>query len=118
MASSRARVKSHALFSKVEAFSKLAKERREVTREPLERKAWAAKRKRDKDAVEAADPKLKDLKPLFEVQIVSDRAAPAPPAGSDKKIQSKLDVWKEELARDPWVEEALHVVADMSKKRP
>jgi carboxyl-terminal processing protease len=117
---SRARLKSHAMFAKIEAFGKLVKQRREDTREPLERKAWQAERKRDKDASDAADPKLKDIKPLLDVQVVSDRTAPAPaaPAASDKKVQSKLDVWKDELARDPWVEEALYVLGDMAKKKP
>ncbi|HZO12734.1 MAG TPA: carboxy terminal-processing peptidase [Polyangiaceae bacterium] len=114
-AASRTRVKANGTFSKVEAFAKLAKQRRAETREPLERKAWLAKRKRDKDAIDGVDPKLKDLKPLFTVEIVSDRSAPAV---VDKRIQSKLDAWKDELARDPWLEEALNVLGDMSKKRP
>jgi carboxyl-terminal processing protease len=116
---SRARVKSNATFAKVESFGTMLKARRDDTREPLERKAWAAKRKKDKDAVDAADPKLKDLKPLLEVTIVSDHPAPPlPPAGDkDKKTPNKLDAWKDELARDPWVEEALNVVSDMAKKR-
>src|SRR5262249_28344265 len=92
------------------------KARRDKTREPLERKAWAAEKKREKDEGESADPKLKDLKPLIEVQIVSDKPAAPAPAPADKKVQSKLDTWKDDLARDLWVEEALHVLDDMGKK--
>ena len=44
--------------------------------------------------------------------------SPAPNAtATDKKGQGKGDNWKDELARDPWVEEALFVLADMTKKR-
>ena len=119
-AASRARLKSHAMFAKIEAFGKLVKQRREDTKEPLERKAWQAERKRDKDASDAADPKLKDIKPLLDVQILAERpaATPAQPPPSDKKVVNKLDAWKDELARDPWVEEALFVLGDMAKKRP
>jgi carboxyl-terminal processing protease len=113
-AASSKRVKSHALFNKIAEFSKLMKARRDETRLSLEKSTWLAKKKRDKEALEAADPKLKDQKPLFELQAVFESAVPTRP--SDKKVRQKLDSWKDELARDPWVAESLHVLTDMTKK--
>jgi carboxyl-terminal processing protease len=117
-AASRARVKANPIFAKVETFGKLVKARRDDTKKSLERTKWAAEKKRDKDELDGADPKLKDLKPLLHVQIVTDKGTAPPPVTTDKKVQNKLEAWKDELARDPWVEEALRVLADMSKKRP
>jgi carboxyl-terminal processing protease len=108
------RVKKNALFGKIEAFSKLVKARRDRTKEPLERKTWAELRKKEKDELEAADPKLKDQKPLFDLVSVGDKA-PAPPPADDKK-RKKLDSWKDDLVRDPWVLESMQILTDMAKK--
>lgn len=113
---SQARTKANATFSKVEAFSNLLKGRREDTTEPLERTAFQAERKKDKAELEAADPQLKKIKPLLEVEAIPDASTATAAATTDKKLRQKLDAWKEDLARDPWVEEALRIAADMSKK--
>ncbi len=112
---SGARAKANPVFAKVETFSKLIKARRDKTREPLERKAYEAEKKQEKAEVDANDPKLKDQKPLFDVEPLEGATAPAVTA-NDKKLKQKLDAWKDELARDPWLEESLHVLEDMSKK--
>jgi carboxyl-terminal processing protease len=112
-ARSRERVSQQPLLTKVDAFAKLARARRAETREPLEQKAWRAKKKREREALEAADPALSKQKPLFELVPLPD--ASAPPAPPDKKVRQKLDAWKDELVRDPWVAESLGVLADMGK---
>jgi carboxyl-terminal processing protease len=118
VAASKERVKAHPLFSKVDAFSKFVTARRADTREPLDRTAWQAQRKREKEELEAIDPKVKDRKPLFTVNAVSGSGAPAPAeATRDREVRQRLDVWKDELARDVWVEEALRIAADMSSAR-
>jgi carboxyl-terminal processing protease len=113
-AASRNRLQDHALFDKIDAFSKLLKARRDDTRESLERDSWGAKRKRDKEMLEAADPKLKELTPLLELEALPGAAPPPPP---DKRLRRKLDAWKDELVRDPWVAESLQVLTDMTKKK-
>jgi carboxyl-terminal processing protease len=113
---SRQRVQASAPFARIESFGKLIKARRADTRQPLDRAGWEAKRKRDKEALEAADPKLKDHKPLFSVDLVSDPSMPSV-ALQDKKLRARIDAWKTDLARDIWVDEALHVLSDMSAAR-
>jgi carboxyl-terminal processing protease len=116
-AASRDRVKADPVFAKVEAFGRVLIARREQTREPIDRVSWLAHRKRQKDELDAVDPKLDDLKPLFDVTVVGGNGAPAPPtATADKELRRRLDVWKDGLARDLWVKEALRVAADMSRK--
>ncbi len=116
-AASRQRVKAHPIFSRIEKFGQLVKTRRDDTRVPIDRTTWLAERKRDKDALEAADPKLGDRKPLFKVDIVSDRSIAPAATPQDKKLRDRIEAWKDDLARDIWVGEALHVVADMSAAR-
>ncbi len=111
---SASRVKGDALFAKVDAFSQLLKARRDDTRESLNRKTWLEKKQKDKTTLEAADPKLKDHKPFFTLNVISD---PAAPKVKDEKARKKRDSWKDDLARDPWVAESLHVMDDMAKKK-
>ncbi|HKE17454.1 MAG TPA: carboxy terminal-processing peptidase [Kofleriaceae bacterium] len=112
--SSRQRVKANPMFARVEAFAQLIKSRRADTRLPLDRTTWDADRKRDKDALDAADPKLKDQKPLFSVDVVSDPSSAV--AMQDKKLRTRLEAWKDDLSRDIWVGESLHILSDMAPK--
>ena len=116
-AASRQRVKAHPMFSRIEKFGQLIKARRDDTRVAIDRTTWLADRKRDKETLEAADPKLGDQKPLFKVDIVSDRSIAPAATPQDKKLRDRIDAWKDELARDIWVGETLRVVADMSAAR-
>jgi carboxyl-terminal processing protease len=113
---SRTRIGQNPLFSKIDGFNKLIEARRKDTTESLKLDTWSADKKRDKTALEAADPKLKDQKPIIEVSVLGETAPPAAPPG-DKKGRQKLDTWKDELARDPWVAESLQVLADMAAKK-
>ncbi len=114
-AESASRTKANPEFAKVEAFSKLIKSRRDDTLEPLDKDSFMAEKKKEKAEVEAADPKLKDLKPLFDVEALGE-SGPKPTTAADKKLRKKLDAWKDTLARDPWVEESMHILEDMAKK--
>jgi carboxyl-terminal processing protease len=115
VAASAARAKDNASFAKVEAFSKLIKARRDDTLEPLDRDGFFALKKKEKAELETADPKLKEMKPLFDVEALGGEATPTK-TPADKKLQKRLDAWKDNLARDPWVEESMRVLADMAKK--
>ena len=116
-AASQERVKKQAIFAKVEAFGKLVRTKREDTTEPVKASAFFELQKKNKAELEAADPKLADQKPLFTVAALEVPGGAPAPTTTDKKLQKKLDAWKEDLARDPWVEEAVFVLADMAKKR-
>ncbi len=110
-AGSQKRVASEPAFSKVDAFSKLLKEQRKDTLVSLKRTTWLAERKKDKAALEAVKPKLDEGKPRFEVALLEEPAAA--PAKPGDKVKGRLDKWRDDLARDPWVEEALRVAEDM-----
>ena len=117
VATSQDRVKKQPAFGKVEAFGRLVRARREDTTQPLKASDFFAERKRNKADLDAADPKLADQKPLFTVTALELPGAPPPPTTNDKNMKKKLDSWKDDLARDPWVDEAVSVLADMTKKR-
>ncbi len=110
---SNARTAGNADFTTVRAFAKILRERRDKTVEPLDRATWQNAKKSEKAQLDALDPKNKERKPVLEVESLD--AAPATPA--DPKLQKRLDVWKDDLARDLWVEECAHVLQDMSKKK-
>jgi hypothetical protein len=40
------------------------------------------------------------------------RPQPAPPANG-AKVEDRMTRWRENLARDPWVDECLHILADV-----
>jgi carboxyl-terminal processing protease len=104
-AGSKKRRAGNLVFQKISARSAALKKRRDDTIVPLKRDAWRSKRDADEKMLEAVDPKLDEGKTRFDVQTVSVK-----PQGSKSKDHDK---WKADLARDPWVEEALHLLDDM-----
>lgn len=104
------------VFGKVESFTKLIKSRKTDTTVDLKRETWVAERKKDKAELDAVDPKLADSKPRLTVTPIEDPATAAPPPPADKK-KGRIEKWKEDLARDPWVEEAANVLKDMAGSR-
>ncbi|MBI4952751.1 MAG: carboxy terminal-processing peptidase [Myxococcales bacterium] len=115
-AASAARQAAEPMFGKIDAYAKLLKAQRDVTLEPLAKDAWLAERKRHTEALKAALPKLSEGPARFEVTPVGAVATPPRPTRpGDKPAPSRLDRWGEELARDPWVAEALQVLADMTR---
>ena len=108
-------------FVKVDAYTKLLKARRDDTVVPLKRDTWLAERKSDKAALEGVKLKLDEGKARFDVAVVDDPdlKAPKPPGDKGgKKVKSRLEKWRDELGRDPWVEESLRVLDDMKAARP
>ncbi len=49
------------------------------------------------------------------VTSLTDEAPPPPPAGG--KAVDPLVKWRESLARDPWVEETVQILDDMTKAK-
>ncbi len=96
------------VFQKIAARSALLKARRDDTKVPLSREAYTAKRDKDDKALEAVDPKLDEGKQRFEVKLVN-----AKPQKGAKGKSGNASKWINDLARDPWVEEALFLIEDM-----
>jgi carboxyl-terminal processing protease len=115
---SAARVAKHPVLAKVATSTQALKARRNDTRVPLARAAWEARRKEQRAAADAASLDLKDMPPALTVQMVGEpagKAAPAPPVRTSDKAapEDRLTRWRENLARDPWVEESLHILGDV-----
>lgn len=111
---SNARTRTNADLESVRKFSKLLGERKDRTLEPLERKAWQEQKKREKAELDAVDPKLKDKKPLMDVEVLAEAGAGT---ATDPKVRQRLTAWKDDLGRDLWVEECAQILADMQKKK-
>jgi len=110
-AASEARQKKSEAFAKIAERNTYLASRRDDTIVPLARKAWLAKRKKDRDALEAADPKLDDGPERFTIEAI-DYAGIGSKAGAKAEAE-RIANWKKSLARDPWVDEARHIVGDM-----
>lgn len=114
VASSKKRVAEQPAFAKLEARARLLQKRRDRTKVPLSRKKWEEQRAADEKAIEAVALKLDEGPTRFKVEEVS--YGPKAPGADDERIQKRLERWRESLARDPWVEEALHLVREMHTK--
>jgi len=104
---SAGRVAKHPQLSKVAAASAVLKARKNDTLVPLSRKAWEKRRTDLKAALEAASPDLDKAPAAFTVSGLDD--APG------VKVDERTAKWRENLAKDVWVEESLHILADMPK---
>jgi carboxyl-terminal processing protease len=113
---SRARQAAQPVFATIAARSDYVVARRKETLMPLKREAWIALRDKDREALEKLDAKLDEGPERFSVKLVDYRpVAPEPAAPARESSQKRVDKWKETLARDPWVEEALHLLGEMGQ---
>jgi carboxyl-terminal processing protease len=110
---SAGRVAKHPILAKIAAASAVLKARASDTRVPLTRQAFDARRKEQRRALEAVSPDLKAEPPAFGVSVIADHAAPPPrPNG---KPDDSITHWRENLSRDPWVDECLSILGDVIK---
>lgn len=113
---SAARQAQQEIFTAIAARGAYLTKRRDDTSVPLSATAWRAKREADDKALEALDPKLDEHAQRFEVQVVNYRPAKSlKKAGARADTGERLDKWRQALGRDPWVDEALHLLHDMAK---
>jgi carboxyl-terminal processing protease len=112
---SAARVTKQPVLAKMAALTQVLKATREDTRIPLERAAWEAHRKKQRAAFEAASPDLKAAPTAFTVKSLDDPNLPPPGPGSNGKNSDPLARWRENLSRDPWIEECANILGDMAK---
>jgi hypothetical protein len=113
---SAARVAKNPLLSKIASATALLRSRKNDTKVPLNKTAWEKRRDEQKTALEAASPDFKKIQPMFTVKPLEDSPAPAtaPPPGGPKPAEDKAAKWRDNLARDPWVEETVNILGDMT----
>ncbi|HMG54854.1 MAG TPA: carboxy terminal-processing peptidase, partial [Kofleriaceae bacterium] len=113
---SATRVAKQPVLAKMAALTQVLRASRDDTRIPLARAAWQAHRKERRAAFEAASPDLASRPPAFAVKTLDDPALPAPgPGGKPGKADDRLARWRDNVARDPWVEECINILGDMAK---
>jgi carboxyl-terminal processing protease len=113
---SATRVSKHPLLTKIATATQLLRTRRNETRVPLQKSAWEARRKEQKAALEAASPDMKKAPAAFTVKPLAESPAPPTAAGPGGRADDTATKWRDNLAKDPWVEEALHILADMTTR--
>ena len=105
---SQKRQADNAAFAKVKARSELLSHRRENTVENLQKDVWFKARKQEFDELEAL--KLGDEK-RFAVKPVAYAINPEVPAETRAAQEAE---WVKDIQDNPWLEEALHIIADMA----
>jgi carboxyl-terminal processing protease len=115
---SAARVAKHPVLAKVATTTAVLRARRENTLMPLSRNAWEQRRMELEMALKAAAPDLKSLPPRLTVKSIDDpTVTPAAPRPNGK-TDDRLAHWRDNLARDPWIEESVAIVGDMLAAKP
>jgi carboxyl-terminal processing protease len=110
---STARVAKDPVLAKVAAVTQVLKARRNDTRVPLQKSAWETRRKEQKTALDAASPDTKAGPARFTVKSIDEPQAPVPTNGG--KADDRLSRWRDNLAKDAFVDESLNVLGDMTK---
>jgi carboxyl-terminal processing protease len=110
---SAARVAKDAVFAKVTKLTALMNARKSITRVPLAEIEFNKQREQQRSEFEAASPDLKTAPTRFSVQPL-DKEAPVAASANGKK-DSRMAKWRDNLARDPWVDESLNILTDMKK---
>ena len=105
---SMARQAKNAAFAKVKAQSELLRQRRDHTVEDLNKDVWFQQRHQELEALEAL--KLSDEK-RFTVKPVPYAIDADVPAETRAAMEAE---WIKNVQDDPWLEEALHILADMA----
>ena len=108
---SAGRVAKQPLFAKVAASVALWKARRAETLVPLARADWEARRAKQFAAATAVEFDLTKAAPGLKVELLDPPPAPAP----GERVDDRLTKWGDGLARDPWLAEGAHILADMTR---
>jgi carboxyl-terminal processing protease len=107
------RVAKQPVFNKLDSLMKVMKARQRDTRVPLAHVAFDARRKELRTAVDAAAIDAKIAPVRFNVVSLDDGTpAVAPPPGG--KADDRLARWRDNLSRDPWVDECMNILGDMA----
>ena len=114
-ANSSARVAKSDVFGLVLQRDKLLEARKNDTIVPLSMKKWLARRDQQKAQLDATDPKIMKHPEVLKVSVLDYDGAAAALAKESKgrKVGSSTDRWRDNLAHDPWVQEATYILRDM-----
>jgi carboxyl-terminal processing protease len=116
-ARSQERQSKNDVFGKIARRTELLVARRENSKVPLARDAWLAHRDKQRAALEAVSPRHDEGPVRLTVTTVDYGGKTAhgerPGGKGGKAGGSRTDRWRENLARDPFVEEAVLVLRDM-----
>ena len=116
-ASSKARRSEHAGFKRAEDRAAYLGELREVTVEDLNLDAWRAQNKAERDKLDGLTIDIEKSPEILVVNPINYSGEPDPDdleEDTDRRTgQPRKDVWKDKLARDYWVEEAIHLLKEM-----
>lgn len=115
-AKSAARVAKNPVLSKIAAATAVLKARQQDTKLPLQKQMWEKRRAEQKAALEAASPDLKNRPAMMSVKPLEESPAPATAAGPGGRKDDRALRWRDNLARDPWVEESVSILGDMTAK--
>ncbi len=101
-------------FTNLEKRSLLLKKREDQTRIPLQRKAYQARLKAQRDEIEALSPDDDKFPDLFSVRVVKyGPKKPDLPSNGKRKMKDKDKVWGKSLAKDAVVAESVQILSDM-----
>ena len=108
----------HEVFAKIGKRNQLLGERRDQTVVALQMSKWQARRESDRRSLDAVTPDFAKGAARFTVAGFDYDGKPLANAGgqSDGKLSAEqYKRWADDLARDPWVEESLNILADMAR---
>jgi carboxyl-terminal processing protease len=110
---SAARVAKEPTFARIAKLTQLMKARKTDTRVSLAQPEFMKRREQERAEIAAATPDLETAPVRFAV-VPLDNPAPAAAAPNGRK-DSRLTKWRDNLGRDPWIDECLNIFADVKK---
>ncbi|MEN9577942.1 MAG: hypothetical protein RJA70_951 [Pseudomonadota bacterium] len=116
------RISAVADFGKLAARTEYFKERNKDTLIPLERSDWSKRREAQEAALKqlAIDDSSKDAPERFKVRALAgtDGETKTDSSGRKGSAAERLENWRKNKARDPWLEETLRVLSDTVQGTP
>ncbi|HEY0711770.1 MAG TPA: carboxy terminal-processing peptidase [Polyangia bacterium] len=110
---SAARVANEPAFVRITKLTQLMNARKSETRVSLARSEFTKRREQQRAEIEAASPDLEEAPKRFEV-VPFENSAPVAAAPNGRK-DSRLTNWRDNLGRDPWIDECLNIFGDLPK---
>jgi carboxyl-terminal processing protease len=110
---SAARVAKEPAFAKIAKLTELMKARKMDTRVSLAQPEFTKRREQQRAEIAAASPEPETAPVRFTV-VPFDNPAPVAAAPNGRK-DSRLTKWRDDLGRDPWIDECLNIFVDVKK---